>query len=86
MSAQNCIRLPGLILLVMLVLSLVSNTAYAIDAANREQAIEIALQQSGATGKVLGVKTVKNKDGQTVYAVKVLSEGRVRVIRVKQRR
>lgn len=86
MSAQNRIRLPGLILLVMLVLSFASNTAHATDAANRQQAIEIALQQSGANGKVLGVKTEKNKNGQTVYAVKVLSEGRVRVIRVRQSR
>ena len=82
---QRRALLPGLILLTFLCfISLGSNTALAAEAVNREQAIELALQQNGGSGKVLGVRTVKDKNGQTSYAVKVLSDGRVRVIRIKQ--
>lgn len=65
---------------------LFSAPASAADAANRQHAIQIALQQNGGDGKVLGVKTVQNKNGQTVFAVKVLSNGRVRVFRIKKAR
>lgn len=84
-SRHSHSRLPGVILLTLLALILiVGNNALAADAANREQAVELALQQNGGAGKVLGVKTIKDKNGLIVYAVKVLSDGRVRVIRIKQ--
>ena len=87
MSHRRSPILPGVILLTMLFFVFFSsNNALAADAANREQAIELALQQSGGAGKVLGVRTIKNKNGRTFYAVKVLSDGRVRVIRIKQAR
>ncbi len=61
-----------------------STPGNAADAANRQQAIEIAVQQNGGNGKVLGVQTMTNARGQTVYAVKILSNGRVRVFRIRQ--
>ncbi len=79
--------LPGVILLTVLTVVLVSgNNALAANAADRQQAIELALQQNGGAGKVLGVREIKNKNGAVVYAVKVLSDGRVRVIRIQKAR
>jgi len=87
MSHCTKARLRGVILLTIVLTSLAGgNFALAADAANRQQAIEIALQQNGGAGKVLGVRTVKDKNGHTVYAVKILSDGRVRVIRINQSR
>lgn len=57
--------------------------AQAAGAANAQQAAQIALQQSGG-GKVLGVSTETDSNGQRVFAVKVLSNGRVRVVRIPQ--
>lgn len=86
-SGRRRAVLPGLILLTTLLFtSLGSSNALAAQAANREQAIELALQQNGGSGKVLGVRTVTDNNGRTVYAVKVLSDGRVRVIRIEQSR
>jgi len=58
--------------------------AQAATAANAQQAVRIALQQSGNQAKVLSVKTHTTSDGKTVFLVKVLSEGRVRVVRVNR--
>lgn len=71
------------LLLVMLSI-LPAKPAQAADAANRQQAIEIARQQNGGDGKVLGVQTMADGNGQTIFAVKILSNGRVRVFRIKQ--
>jgi hypothetical protein len=87
MSRRRNLMLPGVILLTVLTVVLISgNNALAADAANRQQAIELALQQNGGAGKVLGVREITNKNGAVLYAVKVLSDGRVRVIRVKKAR
>lgn len=64
--------------------TMLSTAASAADAANRQQAMDIAVQQNGGTGKVLGVQTMTDAKGQTVYAVKILSNGRVRVFRIRQ--
>ena len=50
-------------------------------AASRAQAIEQALAMSGGRGRVLGVREERGEGG-TVYAVKVLTDGRVRVYRI----
>jgi hypothetical protein len=87
MSRRRNPMLPGVILLTVLTVVLISgNYALAADAANRQQAIEFALQQNAGAGKVLGVREIKNKNGIVVYAVKVLSDGRVRVISIKKAR
>jgi len=57
--------------------------AFADGSMSREQAISRALQQSGGNGKVLGVRTTKNADGTTVYSVKILTNGRVRVFQIR---
>ncbi len=56
----------------------------AADANNRQHAIEIALEQNGGEGKVLGVTTDNDQDGSTVFAVKIIANGRVRVFRIKK--
>jgi hypothetical protein len=65
-------------------LAIYSPPAQAADVSSRQQAIDMALQQDGRTGKILGVQTSRDSDGQLVYAVKVLSNGRVRVYRYRQ--
>lgn len=59
-------------------------TTYAADAIDREQAIEIAKGLNGGDGKVLGVATVTDASGKTQYAVKLLSNGRVRVFKINK--
>lgn len=81
-----CGALAGLFLGLVLLTSTAGNTAFAADAANRQQAIDMALQQNGGEGKVLGVQTLRSDNGQTVFAVKILSNGRVRVFRISQAR
>lgn len=56
----------------------------AATAATEQQAIQIALQQSGGSGKVLSVKSETGKDGKGVFLIKVLTDGRVRVVRVNR--
>ena len=78
--------LDARVLALVTVLSLVAvstSAVHAAGAANAQQAAQVALQQSGG-GKVLGVSTETDSNGRRVFAVKVLSNGRVRVVRVPQ--
>ena len=79
--------LNPLVLALVASLTLVSMAAapdaYAAGAANARQAAQVALTQSGG-GKVLGVSTETDSNGQRVFAVKILSNGRVRIVRVPQ--
>lgn len=56
--------------------------AFAAGATSQQQAVQIALQQNGGAGKVLSVDTVTRSDGTVEFAVKVLSNGRIRVFRI----
>lgn len=77
--------LASALLIVLCVLATgVGNTVQAADAANRQQAISMALRQNGGDGKVLGVQNVRGRDGRSIFAVKILSNGRVRVFRIPQ--
>jgi hypothetical protein len=58
--------------------------AMAEDAINREHAIKIAKGQNGGAGKVLGVATKTDSEGNTQFAVKIISNGRVRVFTIKK--
>lgn len=58
--------------------------AMATDAIDRTHAIEIAKEQNGGVGKVLGVTTSTDSAGNTRFAVKLLSNGRVRVFTIKR--
>ncbi len=68
----------------ILALSPVHSTL-ANEANDRAQAISIALQKNGGQGKVLSVNETVNARGQTLFAVKVLSNGRVRVYQIRKR-
>ncbi|MFK7993692.1 MAG: hypothetical protein AB8B87_06125 [Granulosicoccus sp.] len=71
-------------LIMALVLCGGTTSADAAGASNAQQAAQIALQQSGGSGKVLGVNTETDSNGRRVFAVKILSNGRVRVVRIPQ--
>ena len=58
--------------------------AMAEDAINREHAVNIAKGQNGGAGKVLGVTTKTDSAGNTQFAVKIISNGRVRVFTIKK--
>ncbi len=55
----------------------------AAEAASRQQAIDMAVQQNGG-GKVLGVKIEKAANGRTVFAVKIMANGRIRMFRIQK--
>lgn len=77
--------LSGMLLIVVF-LACFSRNTLAADAGNRQQAIEIAQQQNGGQGKVLGVNMIQDQSGQNVFAVKILTDGRVRVFRIRKAR
>lgn len=49
----------------------------------RVQAIDIAKQRSG-DGRVLSVQKKVNKNGVSVFAVKIISNGRVKIYSVRE--
>lgn len=71
----------ALALVAVLTFSATSTSVFAASASSAQQAAQIAMQQSGS-GKVLGVSTETDDSGRQVFAVKILSNGRVRVIRI----
>ena len=68
-------------LCLLLALTLSATPSYA-DASNRKQAISQALARSGSDAEVLGVKQIQKDDGRVIFAVKVISNGRVKVIHI----
>ena len=86
-EARRCALAPRLALALALgVLGPLGAPSDALaDAGSRAQAIDQAMAASGGRGKVLGVREV-SENGQTYYAVKVLTDGRVRVLRIRKRR
>lgn len=76
-------RLGRLLLIAALIVPMITGpVAIAETRLSREQAIEQALRQNGGTGKVLGVRQ-ETRNGETVYSVKILTDGHVRVYRVR---
>ncbi len=60
------------------------HTAYADgEKRTRAQAIEIAKKRSGE-GRVLSVKKKVNNNGLSVFAVKIITDGRVKVYTVRE--
>lgn len=51
-------------------------------AASRSQAIEQAMSRAGGRGQVLGVREVREGDA-SYFDVKILTDGRVRVYRIR---
>ncbi|MFK8080211.1 MAG: hypothetical protein AB8B97_08005 [Granulosicoccus sp.] len=78
------IRLQSCAMVVALILFTAVAPTYAAGASNAQQAAQVALKQSGGGGKVLGVSTETDGQGRRVFAVKILSNGRVRVVRIPQ--
>ena len=81
---QYRVRVIAAIACSILAVYLYSAPLSAADASSRQHAIEIALEQNGGEGKVLGVTTENDQDGSTVFAVKIIANGRVRVFRIKK--
>ncbi len=77
-------KLAALLLGGCVLMTTVGMTAQAADASNRQQAIDMAMRQNGGQGKVLGVQVIRSENGQSYFAVKILSNGRVRVHRIRQ--
>lgn len=73
---------------IMLCLMLCAGSAYTSSSMandgllSRAQAVEIAKQRSGDNARVLGVKEAQDSNGNVVYAVKVIKDGRVKVYRI----
>ncbi len=65
----------------LLALMFSATPSYA-DASNRKQAINQALAQSGGNAEVLGVREISNGNGGVTFAVKLISNGRVKVINI----
>lgn len=55
-------------------------------APDKQEAVQIAVRQSGGSGKVLSVDLEKQDNGGAVFAVKILNNGRVRVFRIPKSR
>lgn len=81
---RQWVRLACVSMIIAITTLAYSAPVHAADAVDREHAIEIAKERNGGNGKVLGVATVQDASGNTQYAVKLLSNGRVRVFRINK--
>ncbi len=81
-SLKTVARALGLVVILACVAT--SGPAYANGASNEKQAASQALKENGGSGEVLGVSKEKNSRGKSVFAVKIIENGRVRVIRIPQ--
>lgn len=78
------LTLKSILLVALLLFIGAATPLHAASASSAQQAAQVALKQSGGSGKVLGVSTEVDSNGRKVFAVKVLSNGRVRVVRIPQ--
>lgn len=83
-ASRQLIRVACVSMLIAIATLSFSTKAIAADANDRQHAIEIAKEKNGGDGKVLGVSTIQDANGNTQYAVKLLSNGRVRVFRINK--
>lgn len=68
------------------VLGFAGNTsALAAESISREQAIEAALDKTGGASKVLSVEKITKSDAE-FFAVKLMVNGRVKVVRIPAER
>lgn len=84
--AANSLLGRVLILLILIIILSVSvtTTAFADGAQRtRAQAIQIAKSRNG-DGRVLSVNKRVNKNGDSVFAVKIISNGRVKVYTIRE--
>jgi len=79
-----CGRVLNLIVLIFMLSSAISAPALANGAQRtRAQAVEIAKSRSG-DGRVLSVEKKVNKNGDSVFAVKIIANGRVKVYAIRE--
>lgn len=79
-----CLVSSRVVLITFISSLLFMSQAMAEDAIDREHAINIAKGQNGGAGKVLGVATTTDSAGNTQFAIKIISNGRVRVFTIKK--
>lgn len=84
LSRVMLLKLKAIMLCVLLcVTSAYTASSMANDSAvSRAQAANIAKQRSGDNARVLGVKETQDSNGNLVYAVKVIKNGRVKVYQI----
>lgn len=75
----------GFVLAIVIVLgsSITSTVMAAGEQRTRVQAIDIAKQRNG-DGRVLSVKKTVDENGVSIFAVKIISNGRVKVYTVRE--
>jgi len=84
-SAQQRTTLSFLLAVVIVLGSSINTKAMADgEPRTRVQAIDIAKQRSGGDGRVLSVQKKVNKNGVSVFAVKIISNGRVKIYSVRE--
>jgi len=76
-SLIRCSGSTALALMALLYLLLVPQSAIAAEASSKEEASELALEQVEGNGKVLSLQELEKH-----YRVKVLIDGKVRIIKV----
>lgn len=81
---STCGRVFNLFILIFILNTGLYTPAQASDTQRtRAQAIEIAKSRSG-DGRVLSVKKRVNKNGDSVFAVKIIVNGRVKVYSIRE--
>jgi len=85
LAVQNlCCRVLKLFVLIIMLSPGITTPVFADGAQRtRAQAIEIAKSRSG-DGRVLSVKKKINKNGDSVFAVKIIVNGRVKVYAIPE--
>lgn len=67
----------------LLILALLIGTGAAhANADNKAAAIDIAMEQNGPGGKVIGVKEKSGDDGSAWFEIKILTDGKVRIFKI----
>jgi len=85
LAAQGlCGRMANLLMLIFILSSVFSAPAFADGTQRtRAQAVQIAKSRSG-DGRVLSVKKKVDKNGESVFAVKIITNGRVKVYAIRE--
>jgi len=84
LSRVLLLKLKAIMLCMMLCFSSAYTTSIMANdgAQSRAEAANIAKQRSGDNARVLGVKETQDSNGNLVYAVKVIKNGRVKVYQI----
>jgi len=78
-----CARVLTLFIMIFILSTSLCTTAHADTQRSRAQAVQIAKAQSG-NGRVLSVKKRVNKNGVSIFAVKIIVNGRVKIYAIPE--